>query len=930
MALTSAKLTTPRDGPARWPVEDVGVPASIDPELTVIVPTRNESGNVAELLRRLRSGCDGMSLQVIFVDDSEDDTPEVIRASAPRSQLQVSLLHRPLGQRSGGLGGAVVAGLQLARSPWVVVMDSDLQHPPELAPMLVAAGQQADAQLVVASRYVDKGSRAGLASASRRAASGSATLLTKGTFPRRLAKVTDPMSGFFAIRMSAIDPSRLRPIGFKILLEIVVRSPRLRIVEVPFDFAPRFTGESKASIREGLRFVRHLLRLRRAVLLTQLTRRANRPITSRVLRGVAFGLVGVSGIAVNVAALWLLSAHMMHLNYLVAAALATQISTSWNFVLTDRLVFRGPKLRRWWGRAVPFFLINNGALLLRLPLLALLVERLGFAVLPGNVVTLALLFVLRFVLSDRVIYRREGTVPEISTPQNEEPDVFIDVSASVVEPELAPVDETFTQVPQAIAAPPTVAVHQLVPRQAEPADSGTGLRRKNAGAAAGSRAAAPILNGNGKGSGKDPIEVVHDYVNDARQLDSPLTRRGSHYLPYRYDIAGVLRVGSHVALRELEYFRDQSVGRDVDIAVRVGPVGNGPRNRATMTQFLSPPAARYQEHLGRLGANFRIEFNDRIDVTVGPLLAHSPHVLYTNVIEALLRFVLVDRGYMLLHSACFELDGVGVMLSARTDTGKTGTILRLLREKGARFLSDDMTIVSPTGRAMCFPKPLTISQHTLRAIDMNELTKKEWAKLRVQSRVHSKEGRLLGFLIGQLNLPIMAVNSTVQKIVPPPKYAVDRLVPCDVIPAVDVQQLFIIARGDAEVTEIAHEEAIGTLLENTEDAYGFPPFKHFAPAVVIGGADYTELQQREREILSSAISRVRIRGVSSPNFSWADDIPMLLARDREAALEGRPAATAAGALPTMRPDQLHTPPSTSSNGHRVEPPGVLTAQGSAQ
>ena len=66
--------------------------------------------------------------------------------------------------------------------------------------------------------------------------------------------------------------------------------------------------------------------------------------------------------------------------------------------------------------------------------------------------------------------------------------------------------------------------------------------------------------------------------------------------------------------------------------------------------------------------------DDRIRVTVSPLLARSPHVLYTNVVEALLRFVFVSRGRMLLHSACMEIDGVGVMLSARTDTGKTGTV----------------------------------------------------------------------------------------------------------------------------------------------------------------------------------------------------------------------------------------------------------------
>src|SRR5260370_39490340 len=112
-------------------------------------------------------------------------------------------------------------------------------------------------------------------------------------------------------------------------------------------------------------------------------------------------------------------------------------------------------------------------------------------------------------------------------------------------------------------------------------------------------------------------------------------------------------------------------------------------------------------------------------VEVGPLLARSSPVVYTDIIEALLRFIMVSRDRMLLHSACVELDGAGVMLSALTGTGKTGTVLRLLREHRGRFLSDDMTVVDSRGTAWCFPKPLTISSHTLRAVRPEDLTQAE-------------------------------------------------------------------------------------------------------------------------------------------------------------------------------------------------------------
>jgi hypothetical protein len=291
----------------------------------------------------------------------------------------------------------------------------------------------------------------------------------------------------------------------------------------------------------------------------------------------------------------------------------------------------------------------------------------------------------------------------------------------------------------------------------------------------------------------------------------------------------------------------------------------------------APQFVSYQEHLGRIGANFRLDFTDRIEVTVGPLLACSPHVVYTNVIEALLRFVLVSQGRILLHSATLELDGRGVMLTARSDTGKTGTVLRLLRERSGRFLSDDMTIVEPDGLAHCYPKPLTISAHTLRAVDQDALRLHEHLKLAVQSRLHSRGGRSIGARLARMNLPIMALNAVTQAIVPPPKYTVDRLVPCEFAATTQVKELFVIERGPAASEELDHDRAIDILLANSDDAYGFPPFRFFAPAIAIGGEDYARLRQRERELVAKFLADVRVRRLARDDFSWADAIPELVA-----------------------------------------------------
>lgn len=240
------------------------------PRISLVIPTFNESANVSELLTRLAAAIPArVPREVIFVDDSTDDTPAVITEAARHSPLTVSVLHREVAE--GGLGGAVAMGLREATAPWIVVMDADLQHPPALVPELVAAGERAGADLVVATRYAGGGSREGLNGGFRKFASGGSTFLAKTVFPLELRDVSDPMSGFFAVRAAALNADVLRPLGYKILLELIVRCRLRRVAEVPYQFQDRFAGESKASFGEGLRFLRHLMVLRLSSVTTSLT-----------------------------------------------------------------------------------------------------------------------------------------------------------------------------------------------------------------------------------------------------------------------------------------------------------------------------------------------------------------------------------------------------------------------------------------------------------------------------------------------------------------------------------------------------------------------------------------------------------------------------------------------------------------------------------
>jgi dolichol-phosphate mannosyltransferase len=130
-------------------------------DLTVVIPTRNESPNVPELLDRLDSVLGDLDAEVLFVDDSDDDTPAVVAGAARTAHRPVRLLHRAPPNRHGGLGGAVIAGMQQAGAPWAVVLDGDLQHPPELVPVLLDAGRSTGGDLVYGTRYGGSGDAAG-------------------------------------------------------------------------------------------------------------------------------------------------------------------------------------------------------------------------------------------------------------------------------------------------------------------------------------------------------------------------------------------------------------------------------------------------------------------------------------------------------------------------------------------------------------------------------------------------------------------------------------------------------------------------------------------------------------------------------------------------------------------------------------------------
>jgi dolichol-phosphate mannosyltransferase len=364
------------------------------PQLSVIVPTRNEAKNVAPLLERIRQATQGLKTEVIFVDDSTDNTPAVIEDEAKHSPLEVSLIARPP-ERRNGLGKAVVEGMRVAKADWVCVIDGDLQHPPEVIPQLLHHAYATNTTLVAASRLTKGGSTAGL-SLRRKLISYALAFGSRLLFSKRLRQVTDPLTGFFLFRRDTVNPDDLQPEGFKILLEVLVRSPRLRVSELPFEFAERHAGESKANSNEALKLFRQMLRL-------TLSSQAN------LLR---FTAVGLTGLVVNTLLLALFT-EAFGLLYLMSAILATQGSSVWNFTFTETWVFRERHREgRLVYRLLGYMTVNNAALLLRGPVLVVFVAWLDVHYLVANILSLFILMMLRYFIADRLIWKKQAA-PEL-------------------------------------------------------------------------------------------------------------------------------------------------------------------------------------------------------------------------------------------------------------------------------------------------------------------------------------------------------------------------------------------------------------------------------------------------------------------------------------------------------------------------------------
>lgn len=316
------------------PYHDPSNPTGQDRSVSVVVPTYREADNLPHLIERLNRIRQehGLCLELLIMDDnSQDGTVDLIDA------LDLDWVHLVVRTEDRGLSPAVVEGLGLVRHGMVIVMDADLSHPPEKIPEMLQA-LAAGHDFVIGSRYISGGTTDAEWGPFRWLVSKVATALA-----RPLTDIRDPMAGFFALRKASLDGSARRdglsPVGYKIGLELIVKCRFQKVLEIPIHFTERQHGQSKLTLKEQLRYIKHLRRLYTFKF----------GIWSHLAQ---FLVVGLSGTLVNLgtltALLWL------NLPVQVAVGVAIALSMISNFALNRRFTFSYARERSLWKQFIGF------------------------------------------------------------------------------------------------------------------------------------------------------------------------------------------------------------------------------------------------------------------------------------------------------------------------------------------------------------------------------------------------------------------------------------------------------------------------------------------------------------------------------------------------------------------------------------------------
>lgn len=367
-------------------------------DLTVIIPTFNEEANIRNIVMAVDAVFHEYSLhgQILIVDDDSSDSTISTVKELKRIHENVDILVR---RQDHGLSQSVADGFSHAASEIFIVIDADFSHPPILIPRMYEEIQKGN-DIVIGSRYMEGGAIRKWP-LKRRIISIGATFLGRLLFP----DITDPVSGFFAVRKQVVERAPLKPRGYKILLEVLGKGTWEKDKEIPFEFVDRETGASKLKIRTVIEYAQQVL----DITLHSFTHHQS-AAWREWKRVYKFGIVGISGIVVNLGILYLL-VEFFALNKDLASPIAIEFSILNNFIWNDLWTFgsvEDHKVSSRWHRLVSFNIVSVGGAVINYGIFLMLTSWFAVYYLAAQLIGILIGFVWNFLVNRRITWQREN------------------------------------------------------------------------------------------------------------------------------------------------------------------------------------------------------------------------------------------------------------------------------------------------------------------------------------------------------------------------------------------------------------------------------------------------------------------------------------------------------------------------------------------
>ena len=343
-------------------------------KLSLVIPTYNEKENIPQILLKLReeflkNKIDG---EIIVVDDnSPDGTGEVLESEKIKYR-NLKVIHR---KGKLGLSSAVLEGFKIAEGDILGVMDADLSHPPEKVSLMWEAIEDSD--LVIGSRYA-KGGRIENWSLDRKILSKGATFLA-----RIFVNIKDPMSGFFMIKRNLVHGQEINSKGFKILLELLLKTNCQKVTEIPIIFKNRIEGKSKAGFKEIIYYLVNLI----GYLFYK------KEIVSQFIK---FSLVGLVGTFINLFILYTLTEYFQ-IYYVISALFAFFIAATVNFIFNKIWTFQEKMSKNIGKKYFSFFIVSLTALSVNIFFLYILTEFFRIYYLVSQILAIGIALMINFI-----------------------------------------------------------------------------------------------------------------------------------------------------------------------------------------------------------------------------------------------------------------------------------------------------------------------------------------------------------------------------------------------------------------------------------------------------------------------------------------------------------------------------------------------------